>query len=343
MRAILLIVIILLSQTTWSNTGARSILSEVKNRGYIRCGVNIGLSGFASKADDGTWRGFDVEFCRGLSAAVFGSPDNVRFVGLSGKERFSALNERKIDVLYRNTTMNASRDTSPSLNIVFAGTNYYDGQGFLVHRDKNIKSAYQLDGVTFCITDGSNSVDNLRDFLKVTGNFSKNKIVTLVSSKEILEGLQNGVCDATSSDQSQLYSQRTSLKNADDFVVLPEIITKEPLGPVVLRGDAQWYAVVRWALHAMIEAEFLGIHSQNIDEIKNSKNISGFSGRLLGIQGEIGKNLGLDSQWAYHIINQVGNYGEVFERTIGSQSNLGIARGLNAQWNNGGILYSSPF
>jgi general L-amino acid transport system substrate-binding protein len=318
-------------------------LDEVRERGYLRCGVNVGLLGFSTVTKDGLWEGFDVEFCRALSAAVFQDSSKVKFIGLTGKERFVALKRKDIDVLYRNTTMNAVRGTSVDLNIVFAGTNYYDGQGFLVSKKSNISSAFQLENNVFCMTAGSNSVGNLKDFLITTGALRKNKILELPSAKIIIQNLESSNCDVVSSDQSQLYALKTQLSRPDDFVVLPEVITKEPLGPAVLRGDSQWFSIVRWTLQAMIEAEFENISSSNIDALIASEKIRPNQARLVGVKGNIGENLGLKNDWSYHVLKQVGNYSEVFERTIGSKSQLGIARGLNAQWNAGGILYSSPF
>jgi general L-amino acid transport system substrate-binding protein len=267
----------------------------------------------------------------------------VEFIGLTGQERFEALKIKKIDVLYRNTTMNAMRGTSADLNVVFAGTNYYDGQGFLVSKKNNISSAFKLEKIVFCMTAGSNSVNNLKDFLAATGAVEKNKIVELPSAKEVIEKLEVGRCDAVSSDQSQLYALKSQLSRPDEFIVLPEVITKEPLGPVVLRGDAQWFSIVRWTLQAMVEAEFENISSRNVDALISSGKVTAGQARLIGIEGNIGENLGLKNDWIYHVLSQVGNYSEVFERTIGSQSQLNISRGLNAQWNAGGLSYSSPF
>jgi len=320
-----------------------SVLSEVKDRGYLRCGVNVGLLGFSTVDKNGVWTGFDIEFCRALSAAIFHDSSKVEFVGLTGKERFKALKNKQIDVLYRNTTMNAIRGTSTDLNIVFAGTNYYDGQGFLVSKKSDVSSAFQLKEIVFCMTAGSNSVGNLRDFLAATGEVGKNKIVEFSSAKTVIANLESGRCDAVSSDQSQLYALKTELSRPDEFVVLPEVITKEPLGPVVSKGDPQWFSIVRWTLQAMIEAEFEGISSHNVDALVSSETITAGQARLIGTKGNIGENLGLKNNWSYHVISQVGNYSEVFERTLGSGSQLDIARGLNSQWNAGGLLYSSPF
>lgn len=332
---------ILLSVASTAHAEQKSILDEVKDRGYIRCGVNNSLLGFATKNEQGNWKGFDVEFCRALSVAIFNSTDNIRYIPVTAKERFSALKYKQIDVLYRNSTMTATRDTS--LGIQFAGVNYYDGQGFMVHKDKTVSSAYKINDTTFCMTDGTSNLQNLQDFVEVNKLQGSIKILKLKSPQEMVENLNSGNCNATSSDQSQLYSLRTSLRNSENYLILPEIISKEPLGPAVRRGDNNWFSIVRWTLNAMIEAEFLGLTSSNINTIRESGNASGATARLIGDKGNIGQSLGLEKDWAYNIVSKVGNYGEVFERTIGSQSQLGIARGLNAQWNNGGILYSSPF
>lgn len=339
MKFFLLAISLLSSAPTFADTPASNdTLDKIKARGFLRCGVNIGLSGFSIQDDKGQWSGFDVQFCRALSSAIFSTPDKVEYTGLSASERFSALKYDQIDVLYRNSTMTATRDTS--LGISFAGINYYDGQGFLINKNKNVSSAYKLKDTTFCMTDGTSSLRNLENFLEANNLKQSTTILKFRSAKEVEKKLDDNICDATSSDQSQLYSQRISLKKPNDFLILPEIISKEPLGPAVKTGDSAWFAIVRWTLNAMIEAEFLGIDSKNAHTFKDS---GGSIYRLLGTESDIGQSLGLEADWAYKVISQVGNYGEVFESTIGSQSKLGIARGLNAQWNDGGILYSSPF
>jgi len=337
----LLAITLCLSFQAFSESNPKNTLDEIKERGFIRCGVNTGLQGFSIQDKQGKWNGFDVEFCRALSSAIFETPDKVQYTGLSGKERFSALKYGQIDVLYRNSTMTASRDTG--LDITFPGINYYDGQGFMIKKSKRVSSAYKLRNITFCMADGTSSLKNLNDFLTINNLNTQTKVLKLRTAQDIKTNLNNGTCDATSSDQSQLYSQRVFLNDPDEYLILPEVISKEPLGPAVQVGDNQWFSIVRWTLSAMIEAEFLDINSRNIANINNNEKNTASVDRLLGKTGDLGENLGLSKLWAYHIISQVGNYSEVFEKTIGSQSDLGIARGLNAQWNDGGILYSSPF
>lgn len=318
-----------------------SVLNDIKNRGHLRCGVNKGgILGFAEQDTQGRWSGFDVEFCRAIAAAVFNDPEKIVFVPLSGTERFTRLSQKEVDVLYRNSTSTAVRDIT--LGIRFAGTNYYDGQGFIVVNSLGVRSAYKIQNARICSVLGTTSINNLRAFISAN-NLNSNLIVEVVNEQEMIQSLQNSRCDAASSDQSTLYSIRASLNNADNFTILPEIISKEPLGPAIAQGDNNWFSIVRWTLNAMIEAEFLGINSNNIEALRESLNESSSRTRLIGTNGNLGQTLGLENDWAYNVIKTVGNYGEVFERTIGSESQLNIARGLNAQWNNGGILYSDPF
>jgi general L-amino acid transport system substrate-binding protein len=341
-KAIIFLVLgVLFSVSGYADEGYGNVLTKIKNRGHLICGVNVGLKGFSEKDSNGIWSGFDVEFCKALSVAIFNEADRVEYIGLTGKDRFNALEDGIIDVLYRNSTMTATRDIS--LNIVFAGINYYDGQGFMVRNDRGIQSAYKTKGSTFCVTDGTVTLSNLVDFLKYNDLSEETKILRLQSSQEIISNLNSGFCNVATSDQSQLYSQRLSLNKPDNFLILPEVISKEPLGPAVKKGDAQWFSIVRWTLNAMIEAEFLGVSSKNIIAVRDSEASIGSVERLLGKKGGLGNDLGLSNEWAFNVIAKIGNYGEVFERTLGSQSDLGIARGLNAQWNEGGILYSSPF
>lgn len=313
-----------------------STLDTVKARGQLQCGVNTGLAGFSAPDDSGTWKGLDVDVCRALSAAIFKDPDKIKFVPLTAKERFTALQSGEIDVLSRNTTWTMSRDTSAGLS--FAGINYYDGQGFMVKKSLDVVSAKELSGASICVQTGTTTELNLADY------FRSNKIeydpVVFEKLPEVLAAYNAGRCDAFTTDVSQLYSIRLTLGNAADHIVLPEIVSKEPLGPVVRQGDAQWGNIVRWTLNAMINAEELAVTQANVDQMKESKNPE--IRRLLGLEGEYGQAIGLDADWAYQIIKHVGNYGESFDRNVGAGSPLGIARGQNALWRDGGLQYAPP-
>ena len=311
-------------------------LEDVKKRGTLSCGVSTGLAGFSQKDEKGAWSGLDVDVCRAVAAAVLGDAGKVQYKPLTAKERFTALQSGEIDMLSRNTTWTHTRDTSLGLN--FAGVNYYDGQGFMVSKKLGVKSALELDGASACIQAGTTTELNMADYFRAHG--MKYTAVTFDTSDQTRQGFESGRCDVLTSDQSQLYAIRIGLKDPNSAVVLPEVISKEPLGPVVRQGDDAWFNIVKWSMSALIEAEFLGINSGNADELK----ASGKPGqkRLLGTEGDAGEKLGLSADWAYNIVKQVGNYGEAFERNVGQGSPLKIARGLNAQWNQGGILYSPP-
>ncbi|MGB6328702.1 MAG: amino acid ABC transporter substrate-binding protein [Halarcobacter sp.] len=311
-------------------------LETTKKNGEVSCGLNTGLAGFAAPDTKGVWKGIDVDFCRAVASAVFGDASKVKYAHLNAKERLTALQSGEIDVLARNTTWTATRDTSLGLN--FTGVNYYDGQGFLVSKNLGVKSAKELDGATFCIQAGTTTELNLTDYFKA--NNMEYKPVTYDTSAQTIEGFSAGRCDAVTSDASQLYALRTQLKDSSSAIVLPEIISKEPLGPVVRQGDDTWFNIVKWTHIAMLNAEELGIDSKNVDAMLKSDNPN--IKRLLGVTGDIGKNLGLDAKWAYNIIKNVGNYGEVFDRNIGKDSPLKINRGLNALWKDGGLQYGAP-
>ncbi|WP_422135035.1 MULTISPECIES: amino acid ABC transporter substrate-binding protein [unclassified Endozoicomonas] len=312
-------------------------LETVLSKGYLSCGVNTGLPGFATPDEKGKWSGIDVDVCRGVAAAVLGDASKVKFIPLTAKERFTALQSGEIDMLSRNTTWTLTRDASLGLN--FAGVSYYDGQGFLVKKELGVTSAKQLDGAAICIQSGTTTELNLADYFRTNG--MKYQPVVFDTSDGTAKGFDSGRCDVLTSDQSQLYALRLRLSKPDQAVVLPEVISKEPLGPLVRQGDDQWFNIVKWSLFAMINAEELGLTSANIDKSKSSTDPS--VRRLLGIEGPKGKGMGLKDDWAYQVVKQVGNYGEVFERNIGASSPLKIERGLNAQWNQGGILYAPPF
>jgi len=325
----------LLSVSGLAQAGAT--LDAVKKKGFVQCGVSDGLPGFSFTNAKGEYKGIDVDVCRAVAAAVFGDANKVKFTPLTAKERFTALQSGEVDVLSRNTTWTSSRDSAMGLN--FTGVTYYDGQGFLVNKSLGVSSAKELDGATVCIQAGTTTELSLSDYFRA--NNLKYTPITYDTSDESAKSLESGRCDVLTSDQSQLYAQRIKLAKPDDYVVLPEVISKEPLGPAVRQGDEEWFDIVRWSLLAMINAEELGITAANVEETaKTTKNPD--VARLLGAEGEYGKDLKLPKDWAVQIVKQVGNYGEVFERNIGSGSELKIDRGLNALWTNGGLQYAPP-
>ena len=312
-------------------------LEDVKAKGYISVGVNEGLPGFSKPDEKGVWRGLDVDTARAISIAVFGVPDKLKFVPLTAKTRFTALQSGEIDVLTRNCTQTLGRETALGLN--FVQVNYYDGQGFLVPKKLGVKSAKELDGATVCVLPGTTTELNVADYFRANG--MKMKPVVIESTPELTQAYLAERCDVLTSDASQLASHRSAFAKPDDHVILPEIISKEPLAPVVRHGDDQWYDIVNFSVLAMIAAEELGITSKNVDEMLKSKDPKIM--RFLGVSPGNGKALGLDENWAYKIIKSVGNYGEVFERNIGVNTPLKIERGLNALWTNGGLMYAAPF
>jgi len=309
-------------------------LDDVKKAGVVKCGVSTGLAGFSQKDEKGNWSGLDVDVCRGIAAAVLGDASKVSYKPLTAKERFTALQSGEIDVLSRNTTWTLTRDVSLGLN--FAGTIYYDGAGFMVSKKLGVDSALKLDGAAACIQAGTSTELAIADYFRE--NKMKYKVVTFDTSDQTRSGFESGRCDFLISDQSQLYALRIGLKDPEGAIVLPEVISKEPLGPVVRQGDDKWFNIVKWVVNASIEGEFQGVTSKNADELAKSGNPG--QKRLLGSEGDLGDKLGLSADWAHQIIKQVGNYSESFERNVGMSSPLKIARGLNAQWNKGGILYS---
>ena len=315
---------------------AGKTFDAVMAKGYVQCGVSTGLPGFSSVDSAGKYTGLDVDVCRAVAAAMFGDASKVHYTPLTAKERFTALQSGEIDMLSRNTTWTMTRDAS--LGLTFAGVNYYDGQGFLVKKSLGVTSAKQLDGATFCIQAGTTTELNLADYMRASK--MKYQAVTFDTSDATSKAFDNGRCDVLTSDQSQLYALRTQLKDPASAVVLPDIISKEPLGPVVRSDDTQWFNVVKWSLFAMKNAEWLGVTSKNVAEMKKSTNPN--IQRLLGTSGEFGKMIGVSNDWAYNIIAQVGNYGESFERNVGMESPLKIARGMNALWTQGGIQYAPP-
>ncbi|MNM58881.1 General L-amino acid-binding periplasmic protein AapJ precursor [compost metagenome] len=316
---------------------AGATLDAVKKKGYVQCGISDGLPGFSYADAKGQYKGIDVDVCRGIAAAVFGDASKVKYSPLTAKERFTALQSGEIDVLSRNTTWTSSRDSAMGLN--FVGVTYYDGQGFLVNKKLGVSSAKELDGATVCIQAGTTTELNLSDYFR--SNNLKYTPITFDTSDESAKSLESGRCDVLTSDQSQLYAQRIKLAKPDDYVVLPEVISKEPLGPAVRQGDEEWFDVARWTLFAMLNAEEMGITSKNVEEVaKTTKNPD--VARLLGSEGDYGKDLKLPKDWAVQVIKQVGNYGEIFDRNVGAGSDLKIERGLNALWNKGGVQYAPP-
>ena len=313
------------------------LLQQVKERGYLICGVNANLPGFSAQDESGTWSGLDVDFCKAVAAAIFGDATKVEYVGLNAAQRFPTLASKSIDLLARNTTWTISRDVN--LMFEFAGVNYYDGQGFLIPKDLGIKSAKKLDGAFVCITKETTSELNLNDYF--AENNMTYKPIYVEGNKEAKAKLFGGECDVFTTDASGLASARSGAENPEDWIVLPEIISKEPLGPLVRQGDQEWEDVVRWTLFAMINAEEMGITSENVDEMLSSKSKE--VKRLLGEEGYMGPMLGLGMKFGYNIIKQVGNYGESFDKHIGPGTPLNLERGLNNLWNNGGILYVPPF
>jgi general L-amino acid transport system substrate-binding protein len=311
-------------------------LSEIRSRGELRCGVNTGLAGFAAPDDAGQWRGIDADFCRAVAAAIFGSGEKVKFVPLNAKERFTALQSGEVDLLSRNTTWTMSRDTS--LGLTFTGVMYYDGQGFMVRKSLGLSKVEQLAGASICVQTGTTNEQNLADYF-TTRNLSYRPVV-FERLDEAISAYTTGRCDSFTTDSSQLISERTQLPNPGDSVILPELISREPLGPAVRQGDDQWAGIVRWTHFAMLNAEAEGVTQQNVDEMLKSPNPE--IRRLLGLEGGFGAGLGLSNDWAVAILKAVGNYGESFERNLGSGSRLGIPRGLNALWKDGGLHYPPP-
>jgi len=311
-------------------------LKTVKDRGSLLCGVSQGIAGFSLPDDKGNWSGLDVEFCRAIAAAIFNDASKVKFVPLSSKDRFTALQSNAIDVLSRNSTWTSSRDTSLGLN--FAAVNYYDGQGFMVRKALKVNSALELNGASVCTQTGTTTELNLADYFR--SNNMKYEVIAFATADETIKAYDGGRCDVFTTDVSQLYAERLKLTNINDHVILPEIISKEPLGPVVRHGDDQWFDIVKWVHFAMINAEELGVSSKNIDEALKSNQPE--IRRLVGTEGAYGEQLGLTKDWVVRIVKQVGNYGESFERNVGTGSKLGISRGLNRLWTKGGIQYAPP-
>ncbi|MFL5074528.1 MAG: amino acid ABC transporter substrate-binding protein [Microvirga sp.] len=312
---------------------AQGTLQKVKDRGQVRCGASQGVAGFSMPDAQGNWTGFDTDFCRALAAAIFDDPKKIQLISLSSKDRLTALQSGEIDVLARTTTWTLSRDAGIGLN--FTAVNYYDGQGFEVRRSANIKSVKELDGASICVAQGTTNELNLADYFRTRG--LKYEVVAFENIDDVVKAYENGRCDALSTDVSQLVSYRSKMVNPDEHVVLPEVISKEPIGPWVRQGDDQWFDLVRWTLFALINAEELGVTQENVSEMLKSQNPE--IRRLLGQEGKLGEALGLTNDWVARIVRHVGNYGESFDRNLGK---IGVPRGANNLWTKGGLQYAPP-
>jgi general L-amino acid transport system substrate-binding protein len=310
-------------------------LDQVKARGQLICGANPGLAGFGLPDSQGVYKGLDVDECKAIAAAIFNDPSKVKYLPINAKDRPTILASGEIDVLIRNTTWTLSRQTG---GMFFTGINFYDGQGFMVRKKLGVDSALKLDGASICVQQGTTTELNLADYFRA--NNMKLEAVVFATDEEATKAYDSGRCDAYTTDASGLYSERLKMSNPDDHMVLPEIISKEPLGPSVRRDDVQWFQIVQWTHYALLTAEELGVTQANVDEKLKSDNPA--IRRLLGVEGSYGEGLGLTKDWAYRIIKAVGNYGEIFERNVGQGSPIKIARGLNALWNKGGLQYAPP-
>jgi general L-amino acid transport system substrate-binding protein len=311
-------------------------LDDVKAKDYVQCGVTGGVAGFSAPDANNVWAGLEVDYCRAVAAAIFNDADKVRYTPLTSQERFAALSAGEIDILSRTTTWTMSRDTD--LGISFVGTMYYDGQGFMVREADGIASALDLSGAAICIESGTTTELNAADFF--AANSLDFNTVVFVDQDEVVKAYEDGRCDVYTTDASALAAERSKFANPDDHVILPEIISKEPLGPVVRQGDDQWFKITRWVYFALLEAEELGVTQANVDEMLGSDNPA--IKRLLGVEGDFGAPLGLTKDWAYQIIKLIGNYGESFDRNVGPSTDIGLERGLNALWRDGGLQYSAP-
>ena len=314
-------------------------LADVQERGTLNCGVTTGVPGFAEPDADGVWQGFDVAVCRAVAAAVLGDPNAVEFVPTTGKTRFTSLASGEIDMLARNTTWTFSRDTD--LKFDFTGVNYYDGQGFMVPADLGVSSATELDGATVCIQTGTTTELNLADYFRING--MSYEPVPIETGAEAVQQFLAGACDVYTTDRSALAAQRAGFEDPDAYTILPETVSKEPLGPLVRHGDSEWFDVVKWTLFALIAAEEYGVTKENVEQMASAPTDNPEVNRLLGTEGELGAMIGLDNDWAKRAIEAVGNYGEVFDTNIGESTAIGLARGLNAQYTEGGLIYAPPF
>jgi general L-amino acid transport system substrate-binding protein len=317
-------------------SASAATLDDVKAKGHLQCGVSQGLIGFSQPDDANRWTGLDVDFCRAVAAAIFNDPEAVRFTPLTAKDRFTALQSGEVDVLSRNTTWTMGRDTA--LGLKFAGVMYYDGQGFMVKKDLGVSKASELGGASVCTQTGTTTELNLADYFRANG--MEYEVVAFENNDEVIAAYEAGRCDVFTTDASGLYATRLRFANPDEHMVLPEIISKEPLGPVVRQGDDQWFNVVKWTYYALLVAEELGVSQDNVDEMKTSENPE--IKRLVGAEGSFGEAIGLSNDWAVNIVKAVGNYGEIFDRNVGPETPLGIERGINNLWTQGGIQYGMP-
>ena len=320
-----------------SVTANAGTLDDVRAKGFVQCGVSQGVPGFSNPDKAGNWSGIDVDVCRAVAAAIWGDADKVKYTPLTAKERFTALQSSEIDVLSRNTTWTLVRDTA--LGLDFAGVNYYDGQGFMVRKDLGVSTAMELDGASVCVNIGTTTELNMADFFRTNG--LDYEPVVFEKSDEVVAAYDAGRCDVYTTDRSGLAANRVKLADPDAHMILPETISKEPLGPVVRHGDNQWGDVVRWSLYAMIEAEEYGVNSGNVDDLK-ANTTNPIIKRLLGVEGDTGESLGLPNDWAFNIVKHVGNYAESYDRNVGPDTIVGLSRGVNALWKDGGIQYAMP-
>jgi len=327
----------LVASVALSATAAQAaILDDVKAKGYVQCGVTEGVPGFSLPDANNQWAGLEVDYCRALAAAIFNDAEAVRYTPLTSQARFTAVSSGEVDVLSRTTTWTMSRDTQ--LGIQFIGTMFYDGQGFMVREDSGITSALDLSGAAVCIESGTTTELNAADYFAANG-LELNTVV-FVNQDEVVQAYEDGRCDVFTTDASALAAERTGFEDPDAHIILPEIISKEPLGPVVRAGDDQWFNLARWVYFALLNAEELGVTQANVDEMLGSDNPA--VKRLLGVEGDFGTAVGLTKDWAYQIVKGVGNYGEIYERHVGENTDIGIPRGLNALWTDGGIQYAAP-
>ncbi len=327
----------LLATVVFAAAAHATTLEDVKARGKLLCGVNPGLLGFAAKGADGGWAGFDVDFCRAVAAAALGDAAKVEYVALTAQDRFEKLKSGAVDVLARNTTWTMERETK--LPLRFVGVNYMDGQGFLVSKALGVTSVFTMSQAAICFLEGTTTEANVADFFR-----EREMVFTAVkfdTIDEVVAAYEAGKCDSYTADQSQLYAIRLKLKAPEDHIILPDVISKEPLGPMVRQGDEQWFNIVRWTLFALVNADELNVSAAAVDDLKVNSKIPAIR-RLLGLEGTFGVDIGLDADWAARAIKATGNYAEIFERNLGKGSKLGIERGINALWNAGGLLYVPP-
>src|SRR5271169_4408268 len=336
MKRVMLVFTVACAAVFSTHAATAQTLKTVKDRGMLACGVSQGLPGFSAPDDKGNWAGIDVDICRAVAAAIFNDPTKIKFVPLSAKDRFTALQSGEIDLLSRNTTWTLSRDTTLGAN--FTGVTYYDGQGFMVRKSLKVNSALELNSASVCVQTGTTTEQNLADYFK--GNNMKYEVIAFGTADETVKAYESGRCDVFTTDVSQLYAERLKLANPADHAVLPEVISKEPLGPMVRHGDDQWFDLVKWTLFAMVDAEELGVTQKNVDEMAKSDKPD--LRRAFGTDSNLGELLGLTKDWFGRIIKAVGNYGESYDRNVGTGSKLQISRGLNNLWNKGGIQYAPP-